>query len=301
LTRVGVVFPQHEIGDDVVAIRDYAQTAESLGFSHLLAFDHVLGAEPRKRDFPMVGPYSHRHAFHEPMCLFSFLSGLTSTLAMATGVLVLPQRQTVLLAKQAAELDLVSDGRFRLGVGVGWNKVEYQGLGVPFADRGRRLDEQVALLRELWTHDVLDTAGDFHVIDGAGLLPRPKRLVPIWFGGFSRPAYERAARTGDGFLFSRRGGRRDGEGPTEPVELSIDAAARLRDRVAELGRDVTAFGIEGRMNYTDGPAAWNADLAAFAAAGFDTVAINVLDGGLAAAGHIAALSEVAAAISLDGR
>jgi probable F420-dependent oxidoreductase len=297
LTRVGLVFPQYEIGNDVAVIRDYAQAAEGLGFSHLLAFDHVLGAEPRQRDFPLTGPYTHRHAFHEPMCLFSYLSGVTGTLGLVTGVLVLPQRQTVLLAKQAAEVDLLCRGRLRLGVGVGWNKVEYDALGVSFAERGRRLDEQVGLLRELWTQDVLDIAAEFHTVDGAGLLPRPCRPVPIWFGGFSRPAYERAARLGDGFLFSRRGGRRGREGPTEPVELSIGAAARLRARVADLARDVSAFGIEGRMNYSDGPAAWTAELAAFSAAGFDAVTINPLDAGLSPAEHVASLSEMAAAVN----
>ncbi|HVX22366.1 MAG TPA: LLM class F420-dependent oxidoreductase [Acidimicrobiales bacterium] len=292
--RLGVVFPQYEIGSDPGAIRDYAQTAEGLGFSHLLAYDHVLGADGSDRPVPLGGPYTERHAFHEPLALFSYLSGLTERIGFATGVLVLPQRQTALVAKQAAEVAILSAGRFRLGVGVGWNRIEYEALGADLATRGRRLDDQVAVLRRLWTEPVVDLESPWHRIDRAGIAPRPSVPVPIWMGGFSEPAFERAARLGDGFLFSRRGGRRPGEGSTEPLAGVVEQVGRLRRRVADLGRDPETFGIECRINYTSGPDTWRDELAQLAVAAVDLVAINPLDAGLGSAeAHIGALHRIA--------
>ena len=276
--RVGVVFPQYELGADPAVLRDYAQQAEELGYSHLLAYDHVLGAAHTGGH--SRGPYGIEHMFHEPLTLFSFLAGLTRRIEFVTGVLVLPQRQAALVAKQAAEVAVLSGGRVRLGVGTGWNDVEYEALGVPFAIRGRLFDEQIAVLRALWERPVVELDAEFHSIPGAGLNPRPLAGVPIWFGGSSSPAYERAARLGDGFLLSRPGGRRAGDPPTEPIRQSLDVARRLRARVTELGRDAAAFGLEGRTNFADGPAAWTAELEAFRAAGFDYVAVNMLDSGL---------------------
>lgn len=278
--RVGVVFPQYELGADSAALRDYAQQAEELGYSHLLAYDHVLGADQAGRREQPRGPYGIEHMFHEPLTLFSFLAGVTRRIGFVTGVLVLPQRQTALVAKQAAEVAVLSGGRLRLGVGSGWNDVEYTALGASFETRGRRLDEQVTVLRALWERPVVELNAEFHRIRGAGINPRPPGGVPIWFGGSSAPAYERAARIGDGFLLSRRGGRRAGDPPTEPIQHSLDVAHHLRARVSALGREASAFGIEGRTNFADGPASWAAELEAFRAAGFDYVAVNMLDSGL---------------------
>src|SRR5580693_9303691 len=191
--QIGVVFPQTEIGPDVGAVRAYAERAEHLGFSHLLAYDHVLGADPAVHQ-GWAGPYDVRTMFHEPMVLFGSLAAATS-LELVTGVLVLPQRQTALVAKQAAEVDLLTDGRFRLGIGVGWNAVEYEALGKDFGDRGARISEQVTLLRELWTQPSVTFDGRYERVTGAGLAPLPvQRPIPVWFGGSSPAAYRRIGR-----------------------------------------------------------------------------------------------------------
>jgi probable F420-dependent oxidoreductase len=198
----GAVLPTCEIGNDPVAIRDWAQAAEALGYSHLLVYDHVLGAEHENRAKPLFGPYGKDDPFHEPMVLLDYLAGVTRTIGLMTGVLVLPQRQTVLAAKQAIELALLSGGRFRLGVGTGWNYVEYEALGARFEERGRMLDEQVEVLRELWSDALVDHTGRFHRIDRGVLRPQAAAPIPLWFGGRSPAAIQRAAAHGDGFLFS---------------------------------------------------------------------------------------------------
>ena len=198
--NVGVVFPQVEIGQDPAAIRDYAQAVEALGYTHILVFDHVLGANP-ERPGGWKGPYTFTHAFHEPFVLFSFLAGVTSRLGFFSGVFVLPQRQTALFAKQAANLDIFCRGRLRLGVGIGWNNVEYEALDVPFEKRGARLDDQMRVLRRLCTERSVTEASDFHRITDAGLLPLPvQRPIPLWIGGMSPAAARRAARLGDGWI-----------------------------------------------------------------------------------------------------
>ena len=180
----GAVFPTTQIGTDPATIRDFAQTAEGLGYRRLLAYDHVLGAVHAGRNPPLPGPYTENDPFHEPLVLLGFLAACTSTIELEVAVLVLPQRPTALVAKQAAEVDVLSGGRMVLAVGTGWNHVEYQSLGAPFADRGRRLDEQVDVLRRLWREPVVDFEGAFHRIDRAGLAPRPVRGdIPLWFGG----------------------------------------------------------------------------------------------------------------------
>src|SRR5215470_16793940 len=164
--RYGVVFPQTEFGNDPAAIKDYAQAAEELGYDYLLVYDHVLGAHP-DREPKLTGPYTHEHPFHEPMVLFGFLAGVTTKLGLTTGIVILPQRQTVLVAKQAAEIDVLSGGRLRLGVGLGWNHVEYEALGENFKNRGRRADEQVEVLRKLWTEPLVNFHGTDHIINNA--------------------------------------------------------------------------------------------------------------------------------------
>ncbi|HWW54008.1 MAG TPA: LLM class F420-dependent oxidoreductase, partial [Acidimicrobiales bacterium] len=197
--QIGVVFPQTEIGGDVGVVRTYAERVEKLGYRHILTYDHVLGADPTVHR-GWNGPYDVETTFHEPFVLFGYLAAVT-TLELVTGIIILPQRQTALVAKQAAEVDLLTGGRFRLGVGLGWNAVEYEALGKDFSDRGRRLDEQVTLLRSLWTEPSVNFAGAYERVTGAGLSPRPiQRPIPIWFGAQSPAAYRRVGRLADGWF-----------------------------------------------------------------------------------------------------
>lgn len=246
--KIGATFPTTEIGNDPAVIRDWIQTAEGLGYDYVLTYDHVLGAEHARREPPLVGPYTEDHPFHEPFVLFGFMAGVTQRIELAAGVIVLPQRQTALVAKQAAELAILSGNRLRLGVGTGWNHVEYEALGVPYAGRGRRLDEQVELLRALWSEPLVDFSGEHHRVDRANLLPRPSRPIPLWFGAMSDVALERAARVGDGIVFALR-----------PKYLT-KILARAQARLAELRPEATAFGYEANVDFTLGAEAWRADL-----------------------------------------
>ena len=194
--QIGVTFPQNEIGADPAALREYAQTVESLGYRHVLIYDHVLGADPTNR--PDWKGYTYQNMFHEPFVLFGYLAALTQ-LELVTGVIILPQRQTALVAKQAAEVDILTGGKLRLGIGVGWNPVEYEGLGMNFNTRGRMIDEQIDVLRQLWSKEIISYKGKFHTITEAGLNPLPvRRSIPLWFGGHSEAALRRTARAGDG-------------------------------------------------------------------------------------------------------
>src|SRR5262249_16092130 len=186
--QYGVVFPQTEFGNDAQALKDYAQTAEGLGYDYLLVYDHVLGAHPN-RERKLTGPYTHEHPFHEPIVLFSFLGAVTARVQLTTGILILPHRQTALVAKQPPAIDVVSGGRLRVVVGLGWNHVDYEALVEDFHIRGRRIEEQVAVLRKLWTEPLVNYRGKEHVIDNAGISPMPvQRPIPIWFGGGAEPA-----------------------------------------------------------------------------------------------------------------
>lgn len=217
--KAGVVYPQIELGGDTGAVKAFAQAAEDLGYDHIVIYDHVLGAVHEGREPKLSGPYTENDPFHEPLVTYAYLAGVTKKLELVTGVIILPQRQTALFAKQAADVDLFSDGRLRLGVGIGWNWVEYDGLEMSghFRRRGKREEQQIALIRKLWEQPVVDHEDSDHRIDRAGILPRPRRQIPIWLGGFSEAAFDRAARIGDGFLFraglkprqskSRRGSR----------------------------------------------------------------------------------------------
>ncbi len=231
---VGAVYPQTELGGDPRALDLIGRQVESLGFDYLLMYDHVVGAEHADRDPPLwnQGPYTDHHPFHEPLIAFAYLSGITRTLGFATGVMILPQRQTVLLAKQAAEVALLSGGRLRLGVGTGWNHVEYTALGQSFADRGARLTEQMGFLRRLWQEPLLSFSGRFDRIERGNILPRPAEPVPIWCGGFTEPAFRRAARLADGFIFAG------------PLEGALGGWSRLQQLLVQEGRDPAAFGAE---------------------------------------------------------
>lgn len=200
--KIGAVYPQTELRGDPEAVRRIGTAIETLGYDYLLAYDHVLGAAHEGREPPLTGPYTERHPFHDPLVMFAHLAALTQRIELVTGVLILPQRQTALVARQVADLDLLSGGRLRLGIGIGWNYVEYQALGQNFHTRGRRVDEQIELLRKLWTEPLVSFEGPFDRVERVSLNPRPSRRIPIWFGGFSEPAYRRAARLGDGFIFT---------------------------------------------------------------------------------------------------
>src|SRR6266550_4535396 len=198
--KIGVVLPQTEIGNDPAAIKAYGEAVEGMGFTHVLVFDHVLGANP-ERPGGWKGPYTYRHAFHEPFVLFGFLAAATRRVGLVTGIIILPQRQTALVAKQAAAVDVLSGGRLRLGVGVGWNAVEFEALGERFTNRGARIEEQIAVLRALWARDLVTIEGQWHRVTDAGLNPLPPRsTIPIWMGGESEPVVRRAARLADGWM-----------------------------------------------------------------------------------------------------
>ena len=199
--QIGAVYPQTELRGDPSAVRRIGRAVEDLGFDHLLAYDHVLGAVHADRTPPLTGPYTERDPFHDPFVMFAYLAAITERIGFATGVLVLPQRQTALVARQAADVDLLSGGRLRLGVGVGWNDVEYEALGQDFRTRGAREEEQIGLLRRLFTEPVVNFSGRFDRVDRAALVPRPARPIPIWLGGSGEAAFERAARLADGFIF----------------------------------------------------------------------------------------------------
>ena len=236
--KIGVVFPQTDIGNDPTGIREYAQAVEAMGYTHILAYDHVLGAN-RERHRDLTGPYSHRDAFHEPFVLFGFLAAAVQRLEFATGIVILPQRQTALVAKQAAAVDVLSGGRLRLGVAVGWNYVEYEALGEDFHVRGKRIEEQIEVLRALWTKELVTREGRWDRITDAGISPMPvQRPIPIWMGGHSEAAMRRTARLADGWIWS---------GNLRPGAESQAILDKTHELVAAGGRDPAAFGIEGRV------------------------------------------------------
>jgi probable F420-dependent oxidoreductase len=229
---IGVVYPQIELGGSRDGLLRFALAAEALGYDHLVAYDHVLGAVHDGREPPLTGPYTQNDPFHEPLVMFSYLAGITERLRFFSGIIILPQRQTALVARQAADLQIFSEGRFRLGVGVGWNYVEYGALGQDFHTRGKRQEEQIELLRKLWTEPVVDFTGRFDRVDRAGSLPLPTHPVPIWMGGYGRAAFERAARVADGFIF---GGR---------TPQLIESLKRVHEMLDANGRSVDEFGAE---------------------------------------------------------
>lgn len=278
--RYGVVFPQTEIGTDPIAIRDYAQAAEQLGYRHVLAYDHVVGANLASRP-GWHPPYSHQDIFHEPFVLFSYLAGLTQRIELVTGVIILPQRQTVLVAKQAAALDVLSGGRLRLGIGIGWNPVEYEALGENFKNRGRRSEEQIEVLRALWTQELVTFAGRWHKITDAGLNPLPiQRPIPLWFGGSHEQVLRRIGRLGDGWLSLLS--------PDDKCRTAID---KLRSCAREAGRDPSSIGIEGRILVGHRSAEeWLKEIAAWKDLGATHLTINTMKSGFATPSeHIAAI------------
>lgn len=284
--QVGVVFPQTELGGDVGAVRAYGEQVEALGYRHILAFDHVVGADPLVHT-GWNGPYDVQTTFHEPMVLFGFLAGVTRSLEFVTGVIILPQRQTVLVAKQAAEVDLLSSGRFRLGVGIGWNTVEYEALGEDFGNRGKRSEEQIELMRRLWTEESVTFDGKFHTVTGAGLAPLPvQRPIPVWIGAGSTPGYERAGRIADGWF------------PMVVPGPALDAAREVVDRAAvDAGRDPKAIGMEAWVKWQGSADDVVAKVAKWVQVGASHISINTMGAGLETVDdHVAALAAVAEAL-----
>jgi probable F420-dependent oxidoreductase len=281
--RVGAVFPQLESGSDPVAIRDYAQAVEALGYSHILGYDHVLGASTATRP-DWSGPYTSESLFHELFVLFGYLAGVTTTVELVTGVIILPQRQTALVAKQAAEVDLLSGGRLRLGVGVGWNEVEYEGLNENFKNRGARSEEQIALLRALWADSAISFKGRWHTIDNAGLNPLPpRRSIPIWIGGYSEATLKRIGELGDGWF------------PWRPPSAEMgEQIGRLHDYARAAGRDPAAIGLEPQLSIGRVPEGeWESYVEGWRALGATHLCVNTMGADLGPLeNHVAALRRV---------
>lgn len=287
--KIGVVFPQIEFGSDTTAIRDYAQTAEALGYTHILAYDHILGANPDRPE-PWQGPYTYKDPFHEPFLLFSYMAALTQTIEFATGILILPQRETALVAKQAAELDVLSNGRFRLGIGNGWNKVEYVAQNQDFHTRGKRIEEQVDVLRQLWQNTLVTYEGKWHHILDAGLNPMPvQKSIPIWFGGHADAVLERIARLGDGWFPNYR-----------TVPSAQASLAKLDDYLAQNGRSRADIGIEPKIAYDAGnPETWQQTITDWQSAGATHFTLNTMYLGFdSPQKHIQAIRHFAESLSL---
>ena len=286
--QLGAIFPQTEIGADPAAVKDFAQAAEGLGYEHLLVFDHVLGADASKRE-SWERPYSHVDTFHEPFVLFGYLAAITETIQMTTGILILPQRQTALVAKQAAAVDVLTGGRLRLGIGIGWNDVEYEALGENFGNRGRRSAEQIELLRLLWTQDVVNYEGRYHKVTHAGINPLPvQRPIPLWFGGGAPQVVRRLARLGDGWFPQ-----------FQPDSEGQQKIGEMRDLVLKAGRQPAGIGIEGRVSLNDGgPDEWNKLASAWDEAGATHLSINTMRAGLKGPDqHIEAITRFKEAVS----
>ncbi|HIF92676.1 MAG TPA: LLM class F420-dependent oxidoreductase [Myxococcales bacterium] len=237
--KIGIVYPQTELRGRPEAIGQIGLSAEELGFNHILFYDHVVGAVHAGREPKLQGPYTEADPFHDPFVALGYLAGITERIELVSGVLILPQRQTVLVAQQASDVDLLSGERLRLGVGTGWNYVEYDALGQDFASRGARMTEQIEFMRALWTNDLLTFKGQFDSIDRGNINPRPKRSIPIWVGGFSEPAFRRGGKLGDGFIFA---------GPTDSVAGQItgvlDAWKRVQEHLTDNERTTQGFGAD---------------------------------------------------------
>lgn len=285
--QIGAVFPQTEIGNDRAGLRRWAETVEDMGYQHVLVFDHVLGAGVDTRP-DWGGRYTSDTPFHEVFVLLGFLAALTSRIELVTGVLVLPQRQTALVAKQAAEVDVLSGGRMRLGIGVGWNAVEFEALSEAFGNRGRRVDEQIEVLRELWARPTITYAGKWHRIDNAGINPLPpRRRIPVWVGGNSEAALRRAGRLGDGWLPQRR-----------PDDIARGMVERLRGYAGDAGRDPDQVGVEARLTVgRPERGGWLDFAAGWRAIGATHLCVNTMGAGLTSIDeHLAVLRDVIAAL-----
>ena len=286
--KVGAIFPQTEIGTDLGAIRAFVQAVEALNYDHIFVADHVLGADPQVHKHPSLARYSYKSGVHEPLTLLAYMAAITTRITLSTGILILPQRQTALVAKQAAEVDVLSGGRMRLGIGVGWNEVEYEALNQDFHNRGRRCEEQIAVMRALWTQEVVDFHGRWHQITHAGLNPLPvQRPIPIWLGvGGRQPprppdvVLRRVACLADGWCPNI---------PTDEVGRAI--VATVQQYAKEAGRDPSLLRLEGRVQIGGkSPADWVEQVKAWQSLGATQFIAEARQGGLAFPdGHIAAM------------
>ena len=289
--ELGVTLPMVELGADLAAVRDFVQAAEGLGYTHVRILDHVLGADPQHHPEVARFPYTYQSHLHEPFTFMGYLAGLTSKIGLVTGILILPQRQTALVAKQAAEVDILSGGRLRLGIGVGWNPVEYEALGEDFHNRGRRCEEQIEVLRRLWTQDVVNFQGRWHSITHAGINPLPvQRPIPVWIGAGrgidpipSERSLRRIGRMGDGW-FPMFGIGDEGR----------QAISRMQGYAKEAGRDPGAVGIEGRITFANqGPEEWIAEAKAWQEMGASHLSVGTGGAGFTSPDqHIEAIRRV---------
>ena len=268
--RLGAIFPQTEIGADPAAVRDFAQAAEDLGYDHILVFDHVLGADQTKRDI-WDRPYNKDDMFHEPFVMFGYLAAITEKIEFTTGVLILGQRQTGLVAKQAAEVDVLTGGRVRLGIGIGWNDVEYEALGQSFSNRGRRSEDQIELLRKLWTEESVNFDGRYHKVSNAGINPLPgQRPIPIWLGGGEDRVIQRIGKMADGWFPQ-----------FQPDSAGQEKIGVMREAARIAGRDPKAIGIEGRVSLaTDNQSEWEKIASSWDEVGATHFSINTMKAGL---------------------
>jgi probable F420-dependent oxidoreductase len=287
--KFGVVFPQTEIGSDPAAIRDYVQAAEGLGYDYLLAYEHMLGADPANYQDGRQFAYTYQDSFHEPMVLFGYLAALTEQIELVAGVLILPQRNTALVAKQTAEVDVLSRGRLRLGIGVGWNQAEMEGIGYDFRTRGRRVDEQIEVLLQLWTKPLVTFEGEYHAIQALGINPLPvQRPIPLWFGGAAEPMLRRMARFGNGWI---------------PTGLNPGNARPIVERIhtclGEFGRSAASFGIDARLNLARQPqTVWRDYVEDWKALGATHICVNTMGARLETAqDHIRAIEEFKASFA----
>lgn len=257
--KIGAIFPQIEFSTDPFEVIDYAQAVEDLGYDHILAYEHVLTGTS--------GPYTYKDPFFSPLLLFSYLAAVTDTIEFVTGILILPQRQTALVAKQASTLDVLCEGRFRLGIGIGWNKVEYEALGKDFHNRGVRSSEQVELLRELWNEEMVDFEGQWEQIKGAGINPKPiNGTIPVWFGGSADPVLRRIAKLGDGWMPNQR--------HPDDIRPQLDLLTRYLE---EKERSWDEIGLEFRVHYLDGnPQNWDQTIEAWTEVGASHMTINTM-------------------------
>jgi probable F420-dependent oxidoreductase len=262
--RIAAAMPMTEIGADTAAVRRWAVDVEREGYDSIVVYDHVVGAENRDRTPPVTRDYDETTPFREPLVLLGYLAAATETVELMTGVLVLPQRQTALVAKQAAEVSLLSGGRLTLGVGIGWNVVEYDVLGVDFGDRGRRFDEQIRLLRALWTEQLVSFDGCFHRIERVALCPRPEHPIPLVFGGGSAVAVRRAVRVGDGFMFAT------------PSQESLDLHTTLVERLVTAGREPERFRVLVQVHALRGEEDLKRSLDQWRGRGVDGVVVSTM-------------------------
>ncbi len=281
--KLGIIYPQTELQGDPQAVKAIGQAVEELGFDFLVGYDHVVGAT-HDREPKLWGPYTDKHPFHDPLMMFSYLAGNTQRLEFVTGILILPQRQTALVARQAADLDLLSNQRFRMGVGIGWNYVEYDALGQNFKTRGKRVEEQIELLRRLWNEPLVDFTGEFDCLERVALNPRPKQNIPIWLGGFADVALQRAAKIADGFIFA--------DGAADAFEQ----CEKLQEYLEQNGRTGESFGMQCNMLKAQTPEAVLDTATRWQSAGGNHAAVNTMGLGFSTVDqHITYIEKIAEA------